>query len=628
MKPIVVCIDLGTSQSGIAWALRKRPSEIICEQISVSSRIFKTPTALLLNASDQSVIAFGDNAIQQWLEADEEEAKRYLFFRHFKMSLYEGNSTIKAFGSLVEVSTLKVFSLSLQYLKDFALTKLNGKTDTPVQSSDVHWVIGVPAIWNEKSKQFMKQAAQLAGMDISNDNHFTLALESEVSALFCRVRHQQIVEPKSFYLEAGSQAMVCDLGGGTADFTLHETVNEHTLSEVCASSGGDWGSTQIDKQFTNFLDRLLGVTLMTEYRQSHPMDWNVLLSDFEIIKVSIDLKSMDKVYHLRLPLSLVVMARAQLKMGELRGKQMELSWSDDFHPPVVKEKKEEKEAKEAKEAKEENFLNLQWEFLAVDQTSDVILKKNLSGVLYHNAILKIPISIVLSFFDAVKGPIVQHIQQKIADHPKLKYIFSVGGLAESAVLRKAIDDLASTKSIIHVSPPHSSQSVMAGGVLFALQTQTVSSRIAKKTYGISTCHLYSEKHHGLSQKTTTRIRNGVPTKFVEEVFCKLCNMGDKLVADVPVVKNVSPARDDQQEITFRIFEMDTPVTDPSRTLFTTQMKLCSTLKVNMPIPNQMETKDALKRLVTLRLFFGKTDIQITATDQTSGSHSNVSIFYE
>ena len=114
MKPIVVCIDLGTSQSGIAWALRKRPSEIICEQISVSSRIFKTPTALLLN-SDQSLLAFGDAAIQQWLEADEDEAKRYLFFRHFKMSLYEGISTIKAAGSLTEVSTLKVFSLSLQY---------------------------------------------------------------------------------------------------------------------------------------------------------------------------------------------------------------------------------------------------------------------------------------------------------------------------------------------------------------------------------------------------------------------------------------------------------------------------------------------------------------------------------
>jgi len=541
------------------------------------------------------------------------------------MSLYDGVSTIKATGCATEVSILKVFSLSLQYLKEFALSKLNGKTDTPVQSSDVHWVIGVPAIWNEKSKQFMRQAAEAAGIDTRNDSDFTLALESEVSALFCRVRHQQIVEPKSFYLEPGSQAMVCDLGGGTADFTLHETVNEKTLSEVCASSGGDWGSNQIDKQFVMFMDRLFGASSMKEYKHTHPMDWHVLMSDFETLKVSIDLKTKDKVHHLRLPLSLVVVARVQLKTGETKGKHMELLWAEDFEG--------QKEVKESKEGKEDNFLNLQWEFLAVDQTSDAITdvpikKKNLSGVLYCNSVLKIPTVVMLPFFDVVMGPIIQHIQQKIVEHPKMKYIFSVGGLAESAVLRKAIDDVAASKSIIHVSPPHSSQSVMAGGVLFALQTQTVSSRVAKKTYGISTCNLYSEKVHGPSQKTTTRIRNGVPTKFVEEVFCKLCNMGDKLVADVPVVKNVSPARDDQQEMTFRIFETDVPITDPTVNLFTTQMKLCSTLKVSMPIPNQMETKDALRRLVTLRLFFGKTEIQITATDQTSGSHSNVSIFYE
>ena len=53
---------------------------------------------------------------------------------------------------------MKVFSLSIEYLKEHCLKTINDRGFTP-KREDIKFVLTVPAIWNDISKQFMRTAA-------------------------------------------------------------------------------------------------------------------------------------------------------------------------------------------------------------------------------------------------------------------------------------------------------------------------------------------------------------------------------------------------------------------------------------------------------------------------------------
>lgn len=54
---------------------------------------------------------------------------------------------------------LDVFCYCIFFLKNDIMTKLQQQIDI-VQESDIHFVLNVPAIWSDKAKQFMGEAAE------------------------------------------------------------------------------------------------------------------------------------------------------------------------------------------------------------------------------------------------------------------------------------------------------------------------------------------------------------------------------------------------------------------------------------------------------------------------------------
>lgn len=56
------------------------------------------------------------------------------------------------------MSALTVFAAGIRYLKQHLFEALS-KCGPVVRDSDIHWVLTVPAIWNESAKQFMREAA-------------------------------------------------------------------------------------------------------------------------------------------------------------------------------------------------------------------------------------------------------------------------------------------------------------------------------------------------------------------------------------------------------------------------------------------------------------------------------------
>ena len=57
-----------------------------------------------------------------------------------------------------EMSALDVFSASIRYLKETLLRRIQ-EAVKGFRQTDIHWVLTVPAIWEDGAKQFMREAA-------------------------------------------------------------------------------------------------------------------------------------------------------------------------------------------------------------------------------------------------------------------------------------------------------------------------------------------------------------------------------------------------------------------------------------------------------------------------------------
>ena len=54
---------------------------------------------------------------------------------------------------------LDVFAMSLKYLVDDMMKIVNQRLAGELRTTDINWVLTVPAIWSDASKQFMREAA-------------------------------------------------------------------------------------------------------------------------------------------------------------------------------------------------------------------------------------------------------------------------------------------------------------------------------------------------------------------------------------------------------------------------------------------------------------------------------------
>ena len=68
------------------------------------------------------------------------------------------NTSVEAANGTI-FPAMVVFSLTLRYFRDHAMRELTDATGSKVLPEDIRWVITVPAIWTQKAKQFIREAA-------------------------------------------------------------------------------------------------------------------------------------------------------------------------------------------------------------------------------------------------------------------------------------------------------------------------------------------------------------------------------------------------------------------------------------------------------------------------------------
>ncbi|XP_033731577.1 heat shock 70 kDa protein 12A-like [Pecten maximus] len=316
LNDIVVAIEIGTEFSGLAYCTkswynyRGGPRIHIHSWPAQMTMTGKAPTCVLLD-SDKKFISFGHEANFDFVE-EKCDTKDCYFFKHFRMKLSEMKEELSGDTMLESqngkaMPAIRVFSAVIEFFKDKLLTGLESKDPSSrFHASDIHWVLTVPAIWNFKAKQFMREAAHKAGID---DNQLTLALEPEAASLYCRKVPSSVDRkagggPSIANFKAGAKYLIMDLGGGTIDITAHEVLEDGHFKEIIEPTGVSWGSRMVKEEFTRFLQRLCGQDVLSELQRNTSADWPAIIVEFERKMFAYDPKAKMETITIRIPSTL------------------------------------------------------------------------------------------------------------------------------------------------------------------------------------------------------------------------------------------------------------------------------------------------------------------------------------
>ncbi|KAF7727820.1 hypothetical protein EC973_007051 [Apophysomyces ossiformis] len=252
---LVIAYDFGTTFSGASYAFTHTASEIFDVQKwphKGGNYYPKTPTLSVYKASSPKILVDWGHGAKKVMSKPQ-AAKENILLSNFKLNLDEqcrptpldnGSSPVDAVADyLRELHRYVLADVSRGFAKNY-------------QHSSFRYCITVPAMWSDKAKNMMRQAAVKAGLIQAHDPHDRLILisEPEAAALYCQKMCDQV------NLKEGDRFLICDAGGGTVDLITFEIVNKEKnhLKQVTKGIGESCGSVFLDDQFRQLLREKLG----------------------------------------------------------------------------------------------------------------------------------------------------------------------------------------------------------------------------------------------------------------------------------------------------------------------------------------------------------------------------------
>ncbi|WAQ99241.1 HS12A-like protein [Mya arenaria] len=381
-----------------------------------------------------------------------------------------------------------------------------------------------------------------------------MALESEAASVWCQTVPLVIPAEDDRYAltNVDSKYMVVDLGGGTADITVHQKLANGKLRELDSASGGSWGGTQVDKRFIAMLAQCLGEETMKKFHRECLQDVFDLIREFETTKRTLTPETTGMV-RVRLPASL-----------------HELRKSFDEEMPKTQ---------------------LRNQFLTTIRNSQYGDNFSVKGDK-----LRVNAGFMRHMFDHSIDSLISKIGE-ILEKPevgRLENILVVGGFSECALVQHSMRQRLRGKKIIF--PPEAGLAVLKGAVLYGHNPQIIASRVARFTYGLKTTEEFDETKHKHKYKV---VKNGVA--FCSNLFQIYVFKGDEVETGQVITKKHKP-KDNQNPGGYVTFEMYLSTTDSATYVTDPSCYALGKLEVRMP-------EDANTAYET-SLIFGDTEIML------------------
>ncbi|CAE6478927.1 unnamed protein product [Rhizoctonia solani] len=254
---IVIGIDIGTTQSGVAFAFLQNGQEAHNQQS-------KIPT-LVWYDTDKKAVSFGAEA-QLYTTEEQAEDNGWFLAKYFKLHLHPSDMQTKHELKLDPlppgVSLRQIYSDFLGYLLNHTRTYfedriLDGKSIWERHSPAMEVIIAHPNGWGLREQHFLRQATTEAGFSTSDQasRKIRFVTEAEASVHFC-IHHTSLGN----VLRPGMSFAVCDAGGSTVDSTLYLVTAVRPilkLVEKRASACVQAGAIFVDFEVEKFLRKTL-----------------------------------------------------------------------------------------------------------------------------------------------------------------------------------------------------------------------------------------------------------------------------------------------------------------------------------------------------------------------------------
>ena len=496
---VYVGIDFGTAGTTFSyWFTDANELDIQPKRWSGTGANSKTTTEIILGGENlEEIYAFGVNCMD-YINSTNYEQKPYHHYTNIKMKLYENTDIIYSENSKKPASLIHIIKKILEYIKKESIEEIN-KIRTNILESEIKWVVTVPAVWKDSSKEKMMIASIQAGLIKKKDDKSNFfALEPEAAAYYyARSSSSDKNVLKEPYI-------ICDLGGGTADISTHKREENNgiiTIHELFPPTGGKHGSTYINQ---NFIDKILKL-LFTE-------------NSFDVIQSKIDKgkngeDDSDLLYEMDTFLKNVEMFKKSFDLDKL-GQYYNINCQ------IFKEGFEEEKSIEELVENYNNKCRLQWKVQIKNQKKWII---------------QFPYEIIR---DLTKEIIVDEVSKYIKEiistlgSDTIKSIIYVGGLSSSnAIFKMFQNELPEIKT--HVIAPETEIIVSKGAILFAKNPYVISSRKAQYTIGIRSEGKWKEKYEKGGELFIDPLTQ---EKFCENLFVKFLTKGQDIKFDTVKTK--------------------------------------------------------------------------------------------
>eukprot|EP01132_Coremiostelium_polycephalum_P007549 gene7549-9282_t len=555
-KLYTVSIDFGQSGSSFAFSETNIDKNIEPQIYNYNNwpgcegRKIKIPTIIILDENEE-FFKFGHDA-RRWL-IENQSVRSKFGFSEFKMKLLKISDLSKEEDLMVDddyhikkISILVLIRETLKYIKDTALSHF--KTLKPFcESENIQWVLTVPAIWSDKVKNIMRFCAEEAGLCGKNDfESLTLCLEPEAGA-YQSIKELSIVDSES--IKVGDHILVIDVGGGTADFI------DGKFESISIPFGGSFGSTEVNKNFTNFLVELFGEEIRNQF--SKPQFIFKVLDSFDTFKKGI----------------------------ENNGQPTRLI-------PIIP-----------------SHLGISLETIL--SKIQVFNSRHYTNINFNRNYLSLPYQLILDrFFQPLFDNITNCVKQQIKTNSrmsKIDHISLIGGFCENKLLQDHIRKELGTICSKFFIPKRPELAVQMGAVRFGICPNTIK-RTISMTYAVEIMEKLSKDPKKYSGRKTVSIGEVEYVPNIADTFVKANTM---IGTDEIVTKIFYPTTIQQKEVVISIFY--SPLENIE---YTTDPGVHYLGSLPLPIPVDGGTLE--ERGVEVNLVFGLTEIKVWAVHLKTG----------
>lgn len=350
------------------------------------------------------------------------------------------------------------------------------------------------------------------------------------------------------HLQQGDKFLVVDLGGGTTDIVVQARANKTgslKVNEVSRSDGGLCGGTFVDKNFMAFMRRKIGC--LSEFLESHPEYEPKILGWWESAKSTFD-------------------------------------GSPTF---------------QASCAISANLSRAWAEYEATSSYDSCVTDFDEVGLSCDD---------MKSIFDPVVDQNLGLIESKLAEHTDIKVIMAVGGFSGSPYMMARIKETFASRVAEIISPPNPGSAVCQGAVALALHADTILSRVARKTYGISTMLKFEP---GDREDCREVVNGSVKCKNRFDVFVQRKMQVD---TDYSVSKTYVPSYPNQTSMSISLFSSDD---DAPRYTDGDNVIKEGTFVVDMSDGAEELDRD---RQVRVTMYFGRSTVELKAQGVNFGEN--------